>query len=436
MEFALAVDIQIRSPIDDCGFGAIVSQTFTRSKMLTKIWGRTLVALLVVLCPLSSAVFGRGTDLSFRGTVTMVESTPAGSNSVGTGTVSVRAVGFDIPVQVNAETDIESHGDKVGIDGIAAGQFVKVSGFFSAAGIFAKEIQILDKADNEFRLRGSISNIRRSASETTITVLGVDVLVNTDTKIERRGPDGGFTAGELAVGMQVDTRGAQQDDKLVATRVKVGNREDDAVEIRFEGTITSISSDKNELMVDTAGGGTAVVLKTAGTKLKGTLAVGTLIEVKGTLNKDLAVVADTIKADGVDVHEAKEKEKQRPENVRKEIKLSPPADAKSTDGLKGSASITYKKEGTKVDQEFEVEIEKADPKAEYSIGVHIAGMTGPAEFGKFKPDSKGNIKVKFSTSPKGTELGISTLLPTGRDVRDLGQVQIFLNGQVVLERSF
>ncbi len=389
--------------------------------MLANFRGRFLVALLFTFFSLCPSVLGRGTDVTFRGTVTRVEQTSGG------GTVTVRLVGFDVAVKVTGETDIESHGDAVGLTGIRVGDFVKVSGFFSASGIVAKEIQILDAQEGEFRLRGMITKVSTSAAGTTITVLGVDVLVDANTKIEKRGPEGGFSALNLMVGMQVDVRGTEKNGKLVATRVKAGNREEDVVQVRFEGVIKKM--DAGRLMVDTEGGGMAVVLITSSTKIKGTLAVGKFVEVKGTLNDKLEVVADSIKVDGEGDGDRGEGEAK----FKKEIKLSP---VSSGTELKGNAEIELEKEDGRTQQKFEVEIEKAKPNTEYRLKVEISS-SGMVDFGTFTTDREGKAEVKFASPPKDEARDLSKFLPVGKDVRDFKKVQISdKDGKVVLEGSF
>jgi hypothetical protein len=381
---------------------------------------RTVIIMTSLIILSSSIAYGKGADLSFRGTVKKIETTTS-----ATGTVTLHLVGFDIPVKVVAETDIESHGDDVGLAGLSVGDFVKVSGFFSTSGIVAQEIQILDEEKGEFRLRGDISKVTTATVGTTITVLGVDVLVNANTKIERRGPAGGFTASDLVVGMQVDVSGNEEENKLVAKRVKVGNRDSDVVRVRFEGKIDSIK-DAN-FFVDTDGGGMVEVITNSSTKIIGTLAVGKTVDVRGTLNSDLKVVAETVKVDG----EGEDDRDNKGNKTHKEIRLSP---ATAADAARGSAEIEYELEDGKLEQEFEVEIEKAQPNKDYKIRVEIS--TAAVDFGALTTDSRGRGKVKFGSHPKGQERDINKLLPSGKDVRNFTKVQITLDGKVVMEGSF
>jgi hypothetical protein len=383
---------------------------------------RILSALAFALFWLCPAALPKGTDVKFDGTVSKVE-----QSTTTTGTVTVRAVGFDIPVKVTADSDIVLHGDKVGLAGIKVNDFVKVDGFFSSSGIVADEIQILDDAKGQFRLRGPVTAVATSAAGTTITVLGVAVLVDADTTLERRGPDGGITLADLKTGVQVDTTGTQENGVLVATRVKVGNREDDAVRVEFDGKITSNSDGR--LLADTEGGGIAVVLVTDSTVVKGTLAVGEMIRVKGTLNSQLEVVADRIIVEGQEDHDDHEGE----EHFRKEVDLLP---VTSGITLKGEANVEYEKEGDEsAEQKLKVEIRRAEPGKEYRILVTF-GSAAAVDFGPLVADDRGNAGVRFSSNPKGKERDLRPLLQTGT-VRDITKLQISDSSKTVLiEGSF
>ena len=191
---------------------------FPRTQTRSMLWNLALIALILVAPSVPG--FAKGSDVRFRATVVSVSQT-----SETDGTVTVRLQGFEVPIIVNGDTEIESFGDEVGLAGLTAGVFIKVAGFFSSDGITAEEIDILDISEGEFRLRGTISTTGPVSGGTLITLLGVDVLVNEDTAIERRGPDDGITADDLAEGMVADARGIFDDGQLVATRLKIGNRD-------------------------------------------------------------------------------------------------------------------------------------------------------------------------------------------------------------------
>jgi hypothetical protein len=359
--------------------------------------------------------------IDFHGTVTKVQQATA-----TTGTVTVHVVGFDIPVKVTADTDIALHGDLVGLAGIKVNDFVKVEGFFAAAGITADEIQILDPARGSFRLRGQITAAATTAGGRTITVLGVQVLVDADTKIERRGPDGGFTAAQLVSGLDVDVMGILKDGVLVASRVKVGNRDDDAIRVSFEGKISAIQGTRID--VGTANGGLAIVRTNSATVVNGTLAVGKNVAVKGTLNAQLEVVADRITVEGASGQGGGDDGK---DEFKKEVKLVAVA-AGTT--LKGEAKIELPHDG-KTEQEVEVELENGVASKEYRLLVTF-GAAGTVDFGAFTANSKGEAKVSYSTKPNGQDRNLTPLLPAGKTLKDVTKIQVTdANKVVILEAT-
>lgn len=386
-----------------------------------------IVAVLVLVCGVAfaPAAQAKGNDVQFHGTVLGVE-----MQSATQGVLTLRVMSFQVPVRLTGDTEIEAHGDEVGLKGISIGDFVKVSGFFTNSTIVAKEVEVLDRGEGEFRLRGPITAVRTSAAGTVITVLGVDVLVDSETKIERRGPSGGFTAANLAAGMLVDTRGDRVEGQFVATRVKVGMREEDDIRVAFAGRITAISTGR--LTIDTEGGSTATVLITTATTVVGTPAVGQFAEVRGTLNSGLEVVASRVQ-----IKESRDSDDHpsatSATEFEKEISLTA-VGAGAT--IRGEAEIEIEVEGGGLQQEFKLKISRAQPNTEYRIRVEIAS-SGQVDFGTFRTNSEGSAEVKFSTSPRDLRRDLRSLLPAGKTVRDFVSVQVLtVGGTVVLQGRF
>ena len=57
-------------------------------------------------------------------------------------------------------------------------------------------------------------------------------------------------------------------------------------------------------------------------------------------------------------------------------------------------------------------------------------------FGALTTNDRGRVKVEFEDSPKSGQIQINNLLPDGKEVRDIQQVQITLEGRPVLEANF
>lgn len=385
-----------------------------------------LLASFVFVVGSYSAAFGRGNEVQFSGTVIRLDLT-----SSTQGTITLRVMGLEVPVRITGDTEIETDGDEIGLKGIRAGDFVKVSGFFTNSAIVAREIEVVDRGIGEFRLRGPITSVRLSGSGTIITILGVDVLVDANTKIERRGPDGGFTASNLSAGLFVDMRGTQRDGQLVAARVKVGDREDDAIRVQFAGRITRV--DTGRLVIDTEGGSTAVVLISSATVVVGTPAVGQFAEVRGTLNQRLEVVSARVRIKAnKDADEDDERPPEGAVNFEKKISLSPAAGITA----RGIAEIELEQRESVLMQKLEIEIEKAQPSTEFRIRVEIS-PSAMVDFGTLPTNREGSAEVKFTSAPRDGQRDIRPLLPAGKTVRDFVKIQILnRNGAVVLEGRF
>ena len=68
-----------------------------------------LTGMAIVLMALAAVPsFPKGTDVQFRGTVTKVDLA-----SAATASITLRVMGFDVPVRVAADTDVESEGDEL-----------------------------------------------------------------------------------------------------------------------------------------------------------------------------------------------------------------------------------------------------------------------------------------------------------------------------------
>src|SRR5262245_49540389 len=136
------------------------------------MFGKNNYMVRIVWCLLFVALwswpaFPKGSDVQFHGTVSRVDLATA-----ATASITLRVMGFDVPVRVTTDTEVESHGDDVGLSDVQVGDFVKISGFFANSGITAREITILDRGDGEFRLRGLITAVVPVSNGTQITVLG------------------------------------------------------------------------------------------------------------------------------------------------------------------------------------------------------------------------------------------------------------------------
>jgi len=370
---------------------------------------------VLLLLMLAAPAFSKGSDVEFHGTVVKLNLTP-GANS----TITVHLVGFDVTVYVNADTDVESHGDENDLSDIQVGDFIKISAFFSTPGLTAQEIEVLDEAGNDFRLRGLITGVRSTAAGKIITMLGLDVLVDSATKLDRRGSPDQITLDDLAANMFADVRGVERTGGLVARRLKVGNREDDAIRVKFSGKITAIAAGR--LTIDTDPGA-AVVLLGSSTVVTGTPAVGKFADVHGTLNSNLEVVATR-----VDIKANKDDDGHPPPMQTKFDRKTALTPVGSISSVKGSVQLKLEQKNGAERQEVEVQIQQGQTNAVYSARITIAGSA--VTLGTIKTNAKGQGELEL----EGTAL--TSLFPAGKTVKDIAKVEILVAGTVVAQGVF
>jgi hypothetical protein len=384
-----------------------------------------LIGLTLLLVALSvPPAFPKGNEVQFHGTVTKLDLGSA------TPSVTMKVEGFEVSVRVTADTEVEYLGDEVELSEIQVNDFVKVSGFFANSGITADSITILDRGDGEFRLRGLITAVAAVSNGTRITVLGVDILVDAETKIERRGPNGGFSAANLAVNQNVDARGYHQNSQFIATRIKIGNREEDPIRVNFAGVITAVATGR--LTIDTQGGSSAIVLIVPTTIVTGTPEVGRFAEARGTLNSNLEVVATRVK-----IRQNKEDDDDDPPSrpqtkFEKKISLLPVGAASS---VSGQAEVELEQQGQETTQEFEVSFKRGLPNTDYAVKVEVTGA-GSVSLATVRTNREGEGKLELKSPARSGQPNLATLLPAGKTVRDITKVQILNGTTIVAEGTF
>lgn len=410
-----------------------------RSKILVGLFSLLLLSLSTNL------VLAKGADLKFQSLVSAISQ---GDSSIGTVTVSI--YGLDVEVIVNGGTEIIESGEEIDLASLSVGDFVEISGFFSAEGIVAEEIKVLDERSEQFRLRGLISAVETLGESTFITLLGVEVTVNAATDITRRGSRTGNSvpAADLMIGDAANVRGGFEDGVLVAARIHVGTREPGNIEI--EGEILSVT-DNTGISIQIGGGGAVDIVIDENTIVNGDLVVGAFVEVEGQLNSDISLIAFEVIVDvdgDGDADDDNHRGGRRNDNsgngngndndsdddvnddgrieIGTEIKL----ESDSTE-VNGKVETRYREENGEVDQKLEIEVEDAPPGTVYSVLVFFGDES--VDFGTLTVDELGNAEVEFETGDDGEEEELSALLPDGLDVRDITAVQILLDGDVVLE---
>lgn len=415
-----------------------------------KIQKKLILSLSLLLALFSSSMLSaKGSELKFNSTVVSVSQ---GDTNTGVLTVSVQDV--DVPIIVNNDTEIEESGEIVDLGDISAGDFVKINAFFSEEGLVADEIEVLDERSQQFRLRGSITATDTVGDSTVITVMGVEITLNSSTAITRRGnADGNSVAPtDLIVGDEVNVRGGLADGLLLAARIHVGNREQGTIEL--EGEISAITESGFTLQVE--GGGSADIIVDGDTSVSGEIAPDTFVEVEGQLNGDLSIIAFEVvidvdgDGDADDDNQRGKRGDNRSANGKANSNDNDDDDSDSgTDSIdvgaeitlasdsteiNGKAETSYKDENGEVEQEVEVELEDADAGTVFTLVVVFGEQS--VEFGTLTADELGSAEAEFKTGDDDPGEDLLSLLPAGLDVRDITAVQLTTDGSIVLEGSF
>src|SRR2546425_1479352 len=141
---------------------------------------------VVLFCGLFCNIHAEGlnnNEVEFTGTISTLV-----VNGEGVGTVFIHVENVDLRVIVNSSAELTNQaGDVIEMSGLAVDDVVKVKGKFSASGILASEIQLQAKTNDDFQLRGRITNVQSSGANTLVSLLGITILVNSDTKITADG---------------------------------------------------------------------------------------------------------------------------------------------------------------------------------------------------------------------------------------------------------
>lgn len=404
------------------------------------LYARQISQILAIL--IFSLVFSyanaRGTDLKFQSVVSAVSQTDSNE-----GTVTVSIHGLDIAVVVNGDTEIEESGEEVDLAAISAGDFVEVNSFLSDLGVVADEIKILEERTEQFRFRGTVTNLDVLGDSTLITVMGVEIELDASTEVRRRGTGSSDAAStsDIVVGDTVNVRGGLVAGKLLASRLHLGTR--DPGNIELEGEVLSASDTAISLQLES--GGAIEIVIDENTVTSGDPAVGAFVEIEGQLRSDTSLIAFDLVVDedgdgdadddnrrGSDNDETNENDNDDDLNNDGKVEIGAEVRLESDSTLvNGKVETRYRVEQNEIDQNVEVEVEDAEPGSVFAITVFFGDIA--VDFGMMTADELGNAEAEFETND-GDEAGeLSALLPAGTDVRDITVVQVSLDGDVILE---
>ncbi|MDT8429557.1 MAG: DUF5666 domain-containing protein [Pseudomonadales bacterium] len=247
-------------------------------------------------------VLAKNSQLEFDSTVTQLTLSEENANE---GTIIILVKGVEVPILVNSDTGIESDNEEIDLAGLSVGDSVKIEAQFADDGtIVAEEIEILERMGEHFRFKGEITDVQFDTTSTpsatvevaSITVLGVNVLVDIDTKITRPGSGLGNRVSpfELVVGDKINVRGEFDGESLWADRIHVGNRL--LGQIELDGEVIGATPDG--FTINISHGGSAMVIIDVDTEIRGQLVEGALVRVEGMLNEELAILASEVTVRG------------------------------------------------------------------------------------------------------------------------------------------
>jgi hypothetical protein len=228
-------------------------------------------------------------EVVFTGNITSVT-----EDGEGGGTLFIRLENFDLRVIVNSNTELlDNEGVDSSLGDLEQADLVEIRGKFSASGILASQVRLLESGSTDFEIRGHITAIPSVGEDgMEIALLGITILVDGDTTIEQDGTEVGPSA--LSIGTHIWAEGTTDGDTWTATLIRLlqGNRKE---KVAFEGVIEEITSDGIIVDVDGTDGDTTPVVITPKTRIVGELTVGAHVLVKGIFNPDLSVTAKEIR---------------------------------------------------------------------------------------------------------------------------------------------
>ncbi len=247
-----------------------------------------LGGIFLSLASLTTWVLPATTQVEFIATLQQISNGPDGVTQL---TVQLTP-SISIPVRVTEDTEIRDEGDlPVSILDLSPNMALKIKGVFTASGILADQIEIQQNAA-QFEIRGSISEVTPDGEGGSIVVSGFSIQVPESAEIRNRDGDP-LTFGALAVGQLARVSGALESGQLVAAQVTVREPRDTFARIRLQGVITAILDEATfDVMLE--GSASARVQINEETEIHGTLALGALVRVEGTLTETLSVLARRI----------------------------------------------------------------------------------------------------------------------------------------------
>lgn len=385
----------------------------------------------------ATQAFSKGAEFKFDSTVASIS-----TSGVDSGTFTVEFTDFQVPVIVNGDTEITEGGSEITISELMAGDSIRIEAFFSDAGITAEEIFVLESSGEQFRLNGVITEIipdvevpaGSSSLYTQISLLGVDVFADESVLLTGKGTTAASTMqlADFEAGDQIDVYG-YFDEALFVERIGTGVRQNGQFEL--DGVVVEIP-DENTLLIELEDGGQITVVITDDSELSGEITLGAFVEVEGMLNADLAIEAHELVVDADNDGDADDDHDRarhggdpdvignpNSSTVTAVLSAADSGDSSAT----GEISVSIAPNG----QEVEVEISGASPNTVHTVHILVAGVA--IELGTLETDEEGEAELDLDSI--GNSPG-SLPLPSGTSVDELTDVEVSVDGTIVLSGTF
>ena len=212
-------------------------------------------------------------EVEFDGTMTSVV-----VNGESDGTLFVHLDTFVQRVLVNSGTVLrDSAGAPITLEFLSeqTGKDVEVIGKFSSSGVLATQVRLLaTQASDTFTLRGHITQVSVSGSQTIISLLGMSILVDTSTVIQADGATASLS--DLKPGTKIQAEGTIAGSEWKAAAINILTGVFKRGNLRFEGVVQSYDAGSGLLKVAVNGPPENVtdVHVTSQTVVTGTLTAG------------------------------------------------------------------------------------------------------------------------------------------------------------------
>ncbi len=259
-----------------------MKQSFCRKKLKT--------ALLPLIVFSSMAALWGAAQIEFVAELESVKFEGAG-NAV----LTVRLTpSVSVPVRVTPATEIKDRDDlRIPVEALSAGDTVKVEAFFTDQGILAREVELTEPA-RDFELKGRVQSVDLQNRILTLLDFPIEVPAGAEIQTLAGVP---LSLSEIQPGDVVKVEGQVTDTALVARQIKVGIAAPPFARVRLQGTVREING--GQVLIELPGNQLALVLITQDTVVRGRLAVGVKVKVRGVLTPSLAVEAHEIEVVGV-----------------------------------------------------------------------------------------------------------------------------------------